>query len=160
MHHVRDSGGKLAKRKFSNAEDDAVRNFASEQGRDSWASITKVLPLRTPRQCRERWAHYLRPGIDLTPWSESEDAILRIQFQRCGPRWCTIRTFLPGRTDVSIKNRWTLLRRKRGITEPQRPKKPPPAAAKDDAQSAAAAPSILELPFWDIAAFGFLSDEE
>jgi hypothetical protein len=54
----------------------------------------------------------LQPGISYSPWTSDEDAIIRSEFARIGPKWCVIRERLPTRTDIGIKNRWALLLRK------------------------------------------------
>jgi hypothetical protein len=100
------------RRKFSGNEDEIIRAMVAKYGCDAWSLIAQQLLNRTPRQCRERWKHYLQPGLDAGQWQPEEDALLRAQFAVFGPRWSAIRDILPNRTDVAIKNRWALLTRK------------------------------------------------
>ncbi|OHT14534.1 hypothetical protein TRFO_15062 [Tritrichomonas foetus] len=102
----------LPKRKFTKEEDDLINRMVSEHGEHFWKEISKLLTSRTPRQCRERWKHYLSPGIDNSPWTPEEDEILEHRYLILGPKWSLIRESLPGRTDVNIKNRYALLCRK------------------------------------------------
>jgi hypothetical protein len=81
--------------------------------------IAASLGNRTPRQCRERWRHYLQPVIKSSSWTLEEDDILRRGHAALGPKWSVIALSLPGRTEVNIKNRWTKLCRPKPI-HPQR----------------------------------------
>jgi hypothetical protein len=75
---------------------------------------------RNPRQCRERWRHYLSPTVSLTPFTPYEDALLRNKYAAMGPKWKAMATHFYGRTDIMLKNRWLLLDRhqKRAETSP------------------------------------------
>jgi hypothetical protein len=81
-----------------------------------WSVIAQKLGTRTARQCRERWRHYLRPVIDTAPWTAREDALLETEYRRIGPKWAQISAVFPGRTDVNIKNRWTMIHRHQTTT--------------------------------------------
>ena len=102
---------KISKRKFSMEEDAIIVDMVCKFGIHYWKQIAKEIG-RTPRQCRERWKHYLCPGIDSSPWTPEEDAIIEKKYSKFGPKWSLIREFLPGRTDVNIKNRHALLLRR------------------------------------------------
>jgi hypothetical protein len=103
---------KMAKRRFSPEEDKTIIVLVEQYGPHAWSDISTHLVKRTPRQCRERYRHYLQPGIKNPPWSPEDDLILAREYERLGPKWSTIREYLPGRTDVSIKNRWALITRR------------------------------------------------
>jgi hypothetical protein len=121
-----------------------------------WAGIAHMLEDRTPRQCRERWRHYLRPEIKPADWNEDEDRILEREYSLQGPKWTAIAIHLPGRTAVNVKNRWTKLcrnraRRARGSgTQPPLLRLPSPDSLLNQASSHprplnARLPSIVEL---------------
>jgi hypothetical protein len=114
--------GSRAKCRFTDAEDRAIIEMFEAMGIREWAVISRRLGTRTPRQCRERWRHYLRPVIAAAPWTPEEDELLRHEFMRCGPRWAQISALFSVRTEVNLKNRWTTLTREQ--TRPSR--KPPP----------------------------------
>lgn len=101
-----------SKRKFSQSEDDIILEMVKEHGLGCWKEISEKLGTRTARQCRERWKHYLSPGIDASPWTSEEDLILARKVRELGPKWSLIRECLPGRTDVNIKNRYALILRR------------------------------------------------
>jgi hypothetical protein len=97
------------KRHFTEAEDKVICAKVAELGEDSWCAIADALPHRNARQCRERWRQYLRTGISAAPWTEAEERILIHQHHTLGRTWAQMRGCLPGRTDVAIKNRWSLI---------------------------------------------------
>lgn len=105
-------GHHTIKHKFTQEEDLFILKMVEENGVSDWNKISKTLKNRTARQCRERWNHYLRPGIVTSPWTNEEDEILSKLYNEIGAKWSIIRSNLPGRTDISIKNRWTLISRK------------------------------------------------
>jgi hypothetical protein len=119
----------LAKRRFSADEDKAIMALVEQYGPHAWSDIASHMTKRTPRQCRERYRHYLQPGIENPAWTPEDDLILTREFERLGPKWSTIREYLPGRTDVAIKNRWALITRR-----------PPPHPANGKKSSASIPP--------------------
>jgi hypothetical protein len=100
------------KRKFTREEDQVIRAMVSETDTPSWSVISRAMLGRTARQCRERWRHYLQPEISGEPWTAEEDQRLREQFEANGPKWSIIATKFRGRTEVNIKNRWSILKRR------------------------------------------------
>jgi hypothetical protein len=101
------------KRKFTAAEDALIKSMVARDPHPDWVHIASALDDRSARQCRERWRNYIKPVIDSRPWTAEEDQILTREFQNLGRQWNTIAVFLPGRTEVNVKNRWTKLRRVR-----------------------------------------------
>jgi hypothetical protein len=87
--------------------------MAARDSNPDWVEIANAVQDRSPRQCRERWRNYLKPVIDSSPWTPEEDQILLREFQNLGRQWTAIAVFLPGRTEVNVKNRWSKLRRDR-----------------------------------------------
>jgi hypothetical protein len=56
---------------------------------------------------------YLHPFVSTTPWTAQEDDILMTEYRTLGAKWAAIALFLPGRTEVHVKNRWSKLDRDR-----------------------------------------------
>lgn len=98
------------KRKFNKLEDELILKMHGMYGKKCWKEVGRMLG-RNPRTCRERYRNYLSQTIETKPWSHEEDDILRAKYEEIGPRWMELTRYLPGRTDINIKNRWALLLR-------------------------------------------------
>ena len=98
--------------KFSSVEDAMLTNLVNEYGENNWEMISKLMPNRNPRQCRERWTNYLSPTISKSPWTPEEDRLLQQKHQELGPKWVNICKFFPNRTDTMLKNRFLVLTRR------------------------------------------------
>jgi hypothetical protein len=101
------------RRKFSQAEDDRLRQLVSMYGEHNWPIISAELGSRAPRRCKERWTHYLAPSIPQRPWTPEEDQFLEDKVREFGRKWKVLEQCFPGRTDINLKNRYNLLARKK-----------------------------------------------
>lgn len=90
-----------------------IISLVNELGLHHWKEISQHLKNRTPRQCRERWTHYLSPNVATSPWTPDDDRILEEKYNEYGGKWTKIKEFLPNKTTVNIKNRYSLLKRKK-----------------------------------------------
>ncbi|GMI08752.1 hypothetical protein TrVE_jg9317 [Triparma verrucosa] len=62
---------------------------------------------RGPKQTRERFINHLAEGNNVKgPWSEQEDRQLISAWHEYGNRWTKIATFIAGRSEISVKNRF------------------------------------------------------
>jgi hypothetical protein len=100
---------KISRRKFSPDEDDMLRGLVNQLGKSDWSLIAQHLPTRSPRQCRDRWKHYLSPEVLTGNWTEADDQLLMAKVQELGQKWSIIAQLLPGRTDIGVKNRYISL---------------------------------------------------
>jgi hypothetical protein len=100
------------KMKFTPTEDEILMRVVDELGPDDWQMISKRLPGRNARQCRDRWLNYLSPDVENGPWTPQEEDLLIAKFQEFGSSWKHIATFFPSRTDINIKSRWQLMQRR------------------------------------------------
>lgn len=98
--------------KFTPEEDKKLIELVKEYGTDNWYLISKKLPGRKSRQCRDRWTFYLDPNIKKDEWTKEEDMLLLQKQEELGPCWRKIASFFNKRTEISIKNRWNKLERK------------------------------------------------
>jgi hypothetical protein len=104
------------KSKWSPEEDKILERAIEHHGASNWNVLARVLPGRTGKQCRERWFSKLSPGYTTEMWTPEEDRrLITLQSER-GNKWSRFQLLFPGRSLVSIKNRWTSLKR-RGIPE-------------------------------------------
>lgn len=99
------------KHKFTPEEDELIRQFVVQHGVNQWDAVAKALEHRTPRQCRDRWKHYLSPHVSHNEFTIDEDKNLIHLCMTLGPQWSALTKFFPGRTDVNLKNRWNKLQR-------------------------------------------------
>jgi hypothetical protein len=102
-------------RKWTEVEDDKLREWVRVHGGKDWAAITTLVPGRTMLQCRGRWYAFLNPSIALTAgrtskWTEEEDNKLKNSIQlhggKDGIHWAAIATLFPGRTKRQCAGRW------------------------------------------------------
>jgi hypothetical protein len=102
--------------KFTAEEDELLREIVERCGPTDWRGISNRLGTRNPRQCRERWLNYLDPHVSSpNEWLPEEDARLESAFEMVGTHWNALASYFPGRSTNNVKNRFTLLqRRKKG----------------------------------------------
>jgi hypothetical protein len=114
------------RRKFSAQEDEQLRHLVSIYGENNWPAVSGQMNDRGPRQCKERWTHYLSPALIHKSWTHEEDTLLLQTVQESGSRWKVLEASFPGRSDVNLKNRYNLLIRKH--SKAAIPPPPPPPA--------------------------------
>jgi hypothetical protein len=100
------TGPERRRPKFAVFEDVQLRQLVAEYGVENWRHIASLMPGRNPRQCRERWKHYLSGTGIPVPWTVHEDQVLLERVQAWGPRWTRIANFFGNRTDLEVKARW------------------------------------------------------
>jgi hypothetical protein len=98
--------------KFSPEEDSTLMALVQKFGQGNWQSIASYMNGRTSRQCKERWIHYLDPTIIVKPWTKREDRLLEQKVGELGKKWKQLEMIFPGRTEISLKNRYNVLLRK------------------------------------------------
>lgn len=102
----------LPKQKFTEEDDQKLREIINEIGTKSWPDIAAAMGNRNARQCKERWENYLSPSINNSPFTPEEDQLLLQKQKEIGSKWVQMRNFFDRRTDAALKNRWQMLIRK------------------------------------------------
>ena len=108
---------------WTNAQD-TVLTHCVKSNFTTWPNISKELLKysikKSPKQCRERWNRHLMPGITKKLWTKNED--MKLEFLICTigvGKWSLISKKMMdygyGRTDISVKRRYQLLREKQKI---------------------------------------------
>lgn len=100
------------KNKFTEFEDEHLRQIISEVGIYDWETVAQRLGGRSPRQCRDRWNYYLNPKVKNRPWTQAEDYILIEKYLKFGPKWAVLCQFFDSRTDANVKNHFLVLERR------------------------------------------------
>jgi hypothetical protein len=98
--------------KFTFEEDERLLNLVKQHGSDEWQQISRLMPGRNSRQCRDRWTNFLSPDITKNPWTEQEEVLLFQKIAELGNSWKKIALFFPGRSEVSVKSHWQLMQRR------------------------------------------------
>jgi hypothetical protein len=147
---------------FTAEEDARLKRLVSCHGETQWGLIADQMGNRTPRQCRERFRNYLAPELSYSPWTDSDDNLLRQKVGEFGQKWAKIAAFFEGRSDVSIKNHWTSLTAKKGksigsdpfpfANEEPSPPPPPPQPEPEAVESPVQGPSAIDR-IWQTAGY-------
>jgi hypothetical protein len=103
----------ITRKKFSAEEDQALEALVARDGKNDWHRIALFMPGRDSRQCKERWFHYLSPDVVQSTWTQTEDELLEEKVAQHGRKWKMFETFFPGRVDINIKNRYSVLLRQK-----------------------------------------------
>lgn len=97
---------------WTKEEDMLLKHLVEESGESKWSDIALNMHGRVGKQCRDRWRNHLDPRIKKTSWTKEEDlALFKLQ-NIYGHSWSDISRRIPGRTDLSVKNRWYSFKRK------------------------------------------------
>jgi hypothetical protein len=94
------------RRKFTQEEDLRLRSLVDQIGAKSWEAVSKFMPNRSARQCRDRYKNYLLDNLVCDAWTPEEDTMILEKFKDIGPKWVEISKFLNGRSGNHVKNRW------------------------------------------------------
>jgi len=140
---------KKKKSKFSQEEDQKLIRLVDEHGVNSWNVIAKLLNNRTPRQCRDRWNHYLSCDSSNFEWNAEEEKVLMDKYLEMGCKWTAIAKFFPGKTAASVRNRCCRIMRSSGKPEMLSKNNPQPKSTLGNAPpiTRIRLPSCESLPF-------------
>jgi hypothetical protein len=103
---------KRERRTFTTEEDEVITMYVRQYGSPDFYEISKLLHSRTITQIRERYRNFLDPNLNLQPFSEAEDSLLIQKYFEFNGKWCKMAKFFRGRTDIHLRNRHSILKRK------------------------------------------------
>lgn len=104
---------KTPKRHFTEEEDAIIKEKVNLIGPRRWVDIARCLDNRTGSQVRERYINYLSPKVGNDPWTSDDEKLLYDMVRLHGYKWSKIADFFPKRTDVYLKNRWAIMRKRK-----------------------------------------------
>ena len=112
----------IIKKPFSDIEDEVLLSIINTYGPIKWQKISLIMKKlnfnRNGRQCRDRYFHYLNPKINnYAKWKIEEDKLLLETVIQRGKKWKYFENIFKGRTEVSLRNRYNLLLRKKSKEE-------------------------------------------
>jgi len=76
-----------------------------DPGGPRWAEVSRALPGRKGKQCRDRYVNHLAPGINRGDWAAEEEQVLAAGYAVEGTRWAALARRLPGRTENMVRPR-------------------------------------------------------
>ena len=103
---------KKHKQRFTLEEDEKLIDLVTQFGINNWVLISNYFQDRNPRQVKDRWKNNLNPDINKKKFTDEEDILLKTLYFEYGPKWVQISKIFGNRTDVSLKSRWLVLKRK------------------------------------------------
>jgi hypothetical protein len=93
--------------KWTEEEDDLLRQAVEDHGGKNWKKIASNLPGRSDVQCLHRWQKVLKPGLIKGPWTPQEDAtVIRLVQVHGNKKWSYIARQLKGRLGKQCRERW------------------------------------------------------
>ena len=91
---------------FTKVEDELLFSLCKDQNEIKWKVVASHFKDRTPRQCRERYNHYVRPDVTNSKWTKEEELLLKELVEQHGTKWSVIATFFHELSDNNLNNRW------------------------------------------------------
>jgi hypothetical protein len=102
-----DEFGSPSRGKWTEEEDEILRNAVKEHSGRNWKKISNLLEGRTDVQCLHRWQKVLRPGLVKGPWTKEEDDRVVEYVKMYGVKsWSFIARQLSGRLGKQCRERW------------------------------------------------------
>jgi hypothetical protein len=104
------ASGRTGKR--TAVEDTKLKDAVKTYGGKNWSAISALVPNRTPKQCRNRWHHFLDPNFGganrrTGKWAAIEVAKLNNAVARHGDKsWKEVAALVPGRTKKECCDIW------------------------------------------------------
>lgn len=75
------------KRPWTEEQDQLLRDAVAQHGPRNWSKVSKMIPTKNGKQCRERWINHIDPAINREPWTHEDDMKLIEAHSRLGNKW-------------------------------------------------------------------------
>ncbi|KAM3134967.1 hypothetical protein pb186bvf_012967 [Paramecium bursaria] len=86
-------------------EDQQLQDLVQQYGK-KWSKICTIMNWRSGKQVRERYLNQLQGSINQSKWTDEEDKLIIKLYKKFGTRWSYISSFLEGRPENMVKNRF------------------------------------------------------
>jgi hypothetical protein len=107
LGEIIDSSNNLRNGKWTQEEDEVLKNLVLLHGSKNWKAISEQMSSRTPVQCLHRWTKILQPGLVKGPWTIEEDRKLLEWVKKEGAcKWSHCADFIEGRSGKQCRERW------------------------------------------------------
>jgi len=117
---------RIVKGKWTPAEDMALKAAVEKLG-FKWKQISRLVPGRTGKQCRDRYTSRLNPKLKLGNWTKREEMIALKAHKQFGNKWAAIQKLLPNRSWYTIKWRIECLKKEEELQRDSLKAEPPTA---------------------------------
>jgi hypothetical protein len=110
MQYQRYLNKNFLRSKWTPDEDELLKRVVRFYGPGKWQLVAMHMEGRTGQQCLHRWTRSLDNTVKkkLGKWEPNEDDRLKDAVGRLGCRnWAAIAEWVPGRTDVQCRERWS-----------------------------------------------------
>eukprot|EP00644_Phytophthora_capsici_P007355 jgi/Phyca11/112116/e_gw1.21.285.1 len=104
--HIMKTKDKAVPKRWTQDEDEKLREAVGRHGERNWKSIAEEVPGRNHTQCLQRWTKVLAPGLVKGHWRPEEDDLLKELVAEGRKNWGQVATRIPGRTSKQCRERW------------------------------------------------------
>lgn len=94
---------RIQRHTFTRSEDQIIMEYYCKFGDSCWNKIKDKLQLKDARSARDRFYSYL--SRNKGPFSDREDKIITLLFDKIGPKWKEIAAHLENRSPIQVRNR-------------------------------------------------------
>jgi hypothetical protein len=101
-----DIGPSSAPRRWTDEEDELLRDAVARHNEKNWKAIADQVPGRNHVQCLQRWRKALDPNVVKGHWTAEEDAKLLVLVAENPKNWGHVAKGIPGRTAKQCRERY------------------------------------------------------
>lgn len=94
------------KSNFSPEEEEQLTRLVSLYGETKWSLIASLMPKWNRKQLREHYVNYIKDSKIQGKFTPAEDSIILQHVNEFGHTWKQLAQKLPGRSPITIKNRY------------------------------------------------------
>lgn len=112
--------GVKRRRLFGSEDDKMLEHIVKDSEFNGWKGVAKLMPGFSAKQLRDRWHNYISPNNTFGPWTLEEDRFIVQNVKKFGTKWSLIASYLKGRSDNCVKNRWNTVLKEDQMVHPEK----------------------------------------